>query len=149
MESDNILVFREREAYSLPTDLTIEADEAGLYDATSTLSESTLSSGTSVDSFYVHVDHPESSRQQKTGSVTFDRDILGLVITSDAMVAANDVLAVSELSTEYPTASGQEFGLELDSEDDSVEIDADGRTLLLDVSTGSKSDSLRVILPAE
>lgn len=87
---------------------------------------------------------PSSGNDNRTGNVSFDRQIAGIVATDSCMVDANSVIDVSSLSTEYPSSTGSNFGLNLDV--DSFEISDDRRTVTLDLDIIGQSDSMRVIL---
>jgi hypothetical protein len=143
-EGDNIMIFVERTGYTLPEAVTIEAKSAGTYDSPSSVDEQTLEAGPVVDTYYIHGDTPSSGNDERTGSVTFDRQIAGIVATDSGMVDANSVIDVSSLATEYPSSSGSNFGLDLDA--DAFEISADRRTVTLDFEIVGQSDSMRVIL---
>ena len=76
-----------------------------------------------------------------TGSVTFDCDILGLVIFTDGLNVSDSILGAS--STLYPT-SELSRGIIVEG-GDIVTLTADRRTLELSLGTANRLDSLRTI----
>lgn len=146
-ESPNLRMFVERADYELPAELGIEAREPGTYDKNNELPGGQIASGTQVDVYYIHADTPDNnSRQRMEATVEFSRPIAGVVATADAMVEANDVLRVSELSTTYPSSGTEGFGIDVVQYSDSFEIGPNRRTLTLDIGVKQTSDSMRVIL---
>lgn len=143
LESEDIQVFTERRGYELPGDLGTEARNPGRYDSSSSLSEGTIAKGTSVDVVYVHADTPDSSEDQLEGTVEFDRKIDGIIATGESMLAANEVIDVASLSTEYPESTASNFGVNMKV--DAFEIGSDRKSLKLDYEVYGASDSMRVV----
>ena len=149
VQSDNEIFIRpEGPPVRLEDDLEVNISEPSAYELLGDLTPSTLQSEQVVRSYIMHFS-PKSQlgpRRAKrvTGSVTFNRPVLGMVVRHEELVAssrrfgrrgAGEVNQRRELSF-----TGDELG-------DRVSLSADRRTVTLDlVSPGRSSDLIRVIV---
>ncbi len=158
--STNIFAFDERQAYTLTSDLNVD-------ELTGTSAPGVISSGTVVNSYFLHSDPVGNSEDTSavttlTATITFDTQILGLIWTGVAcpncpvtsmFLDASDYLGLS--STAYPTG-GLGRGYEADDHylrnntRDYVTISADGYSLTTVSSSALPlySDQLRVLTVA-
>ncbi|MBK8914435.1 MAG: right-handed parallel beta-helix repeat-containing protein [Phycisphaerales bacterium] len=139
-----IWVFEERQGRALAAALTVQAVEPGLYDAPGALVAVEIPAGTRVKSHYVYASGCGST---VSGSVTFDDDILGVIVTTGPLNASNGLGATA---VSYPTLAQTGAGFELSAAGDRFTIEANHRTLTLVASTVAESDGdqLRVITAA-
>jgi hypothetical protein len=100
----NIVIFQEKENYVLTVDVDVEITSDGLYEcANPALSPAKLLIGDRVNSYYLHADKVGSSGFTNfTGSVTFDNDIIGVIIYDDKLDASD--LELGAVGTTYNAA---------------------------------------------
>jgi hypothetical protein len=141
-ESDTeIRVFNELQSFPLESDLSVSITSFGTYDGTPDLSPGTIPAGTVVSSHFLHLDPRKFNPVVLPGSVTFDSDIIGVIVLDDKLDGSDGVLGVA--GTTYP--SNDYRGLELDVNRDLVIIDPDLRTLTVLFEAGENIDQIRVI----
>lgn len=145
LESNTLIRYFDEfpQGKTLPFNLTVDLTAPGSYTGTSLTAPATLGSiaaGTLFDSYSFHFDNLSNTAGtsfRAVGTVTFDQDILGVMVTNTRLVSS-DFLG---LLTTYPAWSG--VGMETS---DIVGISADRRTLSLSLLTaGTGTDRLRVI----
>jgi hypothetical protein len=155
-ENSNMVLFEEQQNVLLGQDLWVDIAAPGSYTGTSLAGGIAISSGTVVDSFYVHFDPilgtGEMTDPPIVGSITFDKDILGIIVTNlgtecgaspitDCHLSNSDFLGA--IGTTYPGNIGNRV-LE---DNDMVTLSADRRTLNLSLSTYQTGiDQLRIIV---
>jgi len=144
LEADTLVrAFNERYGVVLPVGLDVNISTPGRYDSTTSLTPRTIPAGSLVQSHFLHFDPEGSTRSDTHGSVTFDMDILGLIVTNEELDLADHLLGLA--GTIYPTG---EYGraAEVWSEE-IITLEADQRTLQLDYirAGGFYYDQLRVI----
>ncbi len=107
--NDTIFLFNEQQDVVLTTDLAVDITSPGTYGVPG---GGVIPAGTCVNSYFIHYDLIDASFY-RTGSVTFDEEVLGL-ITSTETLDASDWLGAP--NTFYAKASEGEGGraLELD-----------------------------------
>lgn len=145
LESNTLIRFFDEppQGKVLPFNLSAEITAPGSYSGTSLNPPSVLgvlSAGIKIDSYMFHFDNAANSTTsyRAVGSVTFDQDILGVMVGRNSL-DASDFLG---LFTTYPARTGLEAG-------DVVGISGDRRTLSLSlVTVGLGTDRLRVITAA-
>jgi hypothetical protein len=127
--------------------LQLDITAAGSYADTSDASPGALSGGSTVTSYLLHFDTlGETAVAGLSGSLTFDTDILGLVVTDASLDASDATLGLGAVV--YPT------GLELRSIEpstevflDAVTLSADRRTLTIDhLGVAERMDQIRVLV---
>ena len=156
--SDFLRIFREQMNFTLTSDLGVDFTLAKVYDGTGDLptTHPTISAGTAIDSYFVHGDSLGSALVQFDGSITFDTEILGVILTNKIGTASNPGSKLLETSdgilgyvgTAYPSAGNTNRQVELGaslSGADQLELSADRRTLTLHLSVAEAIDQLRVI----
>ncbi|MEM7411837.1 MAG: PEP-CTERM sorting domain-containing protein [Myxococcota bacterium] len=151
LESDSqIFLFLERSATTLGSPLAVNVTTPGTY--TTTPGVSFLSAGSVVDSYFLHMDIVDSgdggstNRAELSGSIIFDRPILG-IIGSDPELNSSDA-GLGAPGTAYPTGVS---GRDTWEAADSITLSADRLTLTIDnfrVFDGF-TDQLRVIVVPE
>jgi hypothetical protein len=105
-------------------------------------SPATILAGTAVDSYFLHSD-PVSLVANFFGTVTFDREILGVILLAPRLNESDSVLGAP--GTAYPTGELARGVEESSTELDAVTLSADRRTLTVALRTLGKADQLRVV----
>jgi Concanavalin A-like lectin/glucanases superfamily len=142
VSKDNIFVFEEDQALFLKGDIDADASTPGMYDKESLLGNPVIPQGTWVSSYYVHFDAPGASNPSASGSITFERKILG-VIEADQKLKDSETLGAP--GTDYPglfSDLGYEMGL---TGNDWFEISDDQYTLRFGCQVLFGLDDLRVV----
>lgn len=101
LESDSeFFVFREN-TISLPRPLWVNFTAPGTYTAWRQMRGRRLAADTTVTSYLVHADKIGDSRDRQpfSGSITFDRPVLGVIVTSRPLVRTHSIFAPE--GTEY------------------------------------------------
>jgi len=98
MESNSsIFMFTEREDYVLPEDVPVDIGEPGYYTRNYSSTGTTIPSGTPVNCYFLHYDSKENQSAQVYGaSLTFRREILGVICLSSTLDATDETLGVTE-----------------------------------------------------
>ena len=145
LESDTeIFVFAEREGTTLASDLTAVVATPGLSIVGSALpATGTVSAGTIVDSYLFHADKVGSTGTVTVaGTVTFDADILGVLVRTSSLTASDG--ALGSPTTLYSTEANRGF----ENVDDLVTISSDLRTISVQFYHGQVEDEIRVVTAA-
>lgn len=110
------------------------------------LSRKTVPRGTVVNSYLVHFDPVGSAEHNQTakGTVTFDEEILGLIVTAPNLNTAHSFLG--HPNTAYPQSSSQEVDFTKDGT--SIVLSKDMKTLALTLVASTESLNIRVITRA-
>ena len=137
--SGEIKAFNEQQDITLASDVTVNITAPNIYDDIGIITPGVISAGTSANSHFLHFDPVGTDTQTLGGSVTFDSDILGVVILSNDLDGSDSILGLPD--TIYPVADA-ERGLELGT-DEFVTFENDLRTLT--VQFGADIDQIRVI----
>ena len=140
-------VFLEQSALILGSDVDADVTSPGVVDEAADLTPGTILSGTRVDSYLFHFD-PLSGSGASGGSVTFNRDILGILVQTsslDATDALLGALATTYQLDDFRGVEGPGFETEGITVNDIVTLSADFRTVRFDFSTTSRLDEIRVI----
>ncbi len=136
LENDTLMrLFPERLAYALPSAVTVTAPNG---------STQTIAQGTLVDSYYLHADWINGGQNVAKlfkGNVSFSQPILGVIKTSNGLLASNAMLGAVGTAYGNTTAQGLEY-------DDNAWFSNEGRTLHLWLNVYDTSDALRIITPA-
>jgi len=151
--STYIYVYPEQEGVTLSTDLEVDVTNPGTYNAEIQLIVSTISSGTRVDSYIVHFDTEGGTEANTlTGSVTFDRPVIGIIATVTTLGASDD--SVGAISTTYESDSPTDTWWayrdpELDTNPDYFILSGDALTVTVYFYTVQAMDEIRIITEAE
>jgi hypothetical protein len=138
-----VRVFAEQLGLTLGSDLTVNITTPGTY--TGSLTPGAILAGTVVDSYFLHADPASSSTTAYSGSVTFDTDVLGLIVLDNRLDNTDAVLG--RPGTLYPTGFNGR-GLELGSTQDQITLSADRRTVSFSWHAAVAMDSVRVVTAA-
>lgn len=144
LESSSVArIFAEQRDITLAKDLRVSLTEPGAYDDASDLPSGgrLLKAGSRIDSHFVHFDTSGSDDHTRSGSVSFDSDILGVIVIASQQNTAD--LVVGWPDTYYPTGDSRR-GLEMDTED-ALELSADRRTLSFTLQNAAGLDQIRII----
>jgi hypothetical protein len=133
---------------SLPLDISVPGTSPGSTD--SNLSASTVPAGTAVTSYMLHFDvngtRATNDPLEAIGSVTFDQQILGLIVLSTTLNSTNSALGLAAVTY----SNGSDHGLELNpaggGTSDVITLSADRHTLSVDLLNASFADDTRVVL---
>ncbi len=139
-----VRLFDERQDLKLEKALKVDISKPRTYDGPRDLTPVSIPAGTIIDSHFLHADNVGAAKIRLVGSVTFDADIIG-VIVQDGSLDKSDW--VGSPTTKYPDRLDLR-GLELGSPakgDDLVTISADRRTITFNVGFSTVLDSIRVI----
>ncbi len=134
--------FNEQQDFTLNGNLNVDINTPGTYTDTAALAPGSIAAGTTVNSYFIHLQSVNSQMISLTGSVTFDSDVLG-IITSNANLGSSDFLG--NPGTVYPsglTSRRVEF-----APLDTVTLSADLRTVTFTLAA-SVIDQIRVITTA-
>ena len=147
--NSQVFAFAERQNVALPAAITLDISVPGTTPASAAndnFSTSTLPAGTIVSSYFLHCDAvgSPSTAVEYVGSITFDRDILGLIILNSNL---NATAAFPGLSTTTYATNG-ELEINKTAAFDSVTLSADRRTVSFDFRDASAPDDIRVITTA-
>lgn len=110
------------------------------------LSRSVISRGKSINSYFIHFDPVGSgeTHHKASGSVTFDEEVLGLIVTSEKLNATHSFPGLA--GTSYPHGDTQE--VEFDREGTSVALSPDRRTVTITLVASTSSANIRIITDA-
>ena len=148
LESDTTMfAFDEQQNVTLAQPLSVDITTPGTYDDSADLTPGTIPAGTAVSSHFVNADHVGTGVPRVTldGTVTTDKDILGIAILANALNHSDHLGAPGTL---YPTG---EFGrgFNLDNQDDFVIEQIDKRTVQIHSDVRIHSDQVRIITEAD
>jgi K319-like protein len=142
-----IYIFPERTSFLLNTNVKVDVSNPGVVTNNFFFSPTNISAGTTVDSYFMH--HGGSSTNTASGSVTFDRDVIGIICTSSNLVASHRVLGAT--GTTYQLTLGlQGYELGPNPPLDGIILSSDHRTITVStVGLTGAPDDLRILtLPA-
>lgn len=140
--SDFVRAFNERQVFTLDSNLFADITQPGEYDDEADLTSGFVPAGTRVSSHFLHFDPVGSAQALYDGSITFDDEILAVIVTSAALDGSDGAAGLE--TTVYP--SGGLRGLE-----DIREFlwwEAGGSTLFIRGRAMPAVDQVRVITHA-
>jgi len=140
--SDYAFVFDEQQGVTLPIDMDVDASEPGIYANYYDLTPAILPAGTVVNSHLIHFDPVGIQTARVAGWITFDQDILGVMVNHEALDASDAIVGWPD--TTYYAGSGRKFDLADDSRD-AFTLTADMRTLWVTMGANNGVDNLRII----
>jgi len=137
-------LFQEQSAIALDQDVNVDMTGPGVYASPEDCILGSVSAGTVVDSFLLHQD-PKGRRHSIMlhGSITFDQDILGVIVSRDNLNASDSMFGVT--GTLYPTGTEMLRGLDFPRAHDKITISDDRRTLSYDLQTQVALDHVRIL----
>jgi len=139
LESDSkIAVITEQKNYKLTSNLTVNATTSGLYNESDDLSNSLISTGTLVDSYFVHIDKIGASNDkiQYNGFLTFDSIILGVILEPSDLADSLTTLSLESLLYDNMT-----FTLDIDE----FTLSPDLKSISFSSDIGTGADNIRII----
>jgi len=144
-DDDRAFIFLERENFRLREILRVNVRGTGTIDSSGEVSGGSIASGTEVNSYFIHYDRTgqPATLSGVSGSVTFEQDILGLILlTNDINRSTDEFRAVRTL---YGNGHGLEFSSQAQLSQDSVTISSNRRTLSFSFENNVQTDQIRVI----
>ena len=106
----DVLVFAERTFEQLGVDLSVDVAVPSTVAAPEDLSLSSIPAGTVVDSYFLHADPVTSDPVAEfSGSITFDSEVIGLIVQSDSHDASDSLLGA--LGTAYGQSPNRQLEL--------------------------------------
>ena len=141
-----VVAFDEKQATTLASAVTVDAVNPGTFTSFPSGS-ATVAAGTVVDSHLIHSDIPSRHyTSHRTGSVTFNANIVGAIASTSRLAASDTALGASGTTyagtTTYRGLEGSREGTS--SLTDRFVISADRRTVTFDVQT-LVMDEIRVL----
>jgi hypothetical protein len=127
----------------LPEPQEVDITQPGLVSTTADRTVGSIPAGTLVGSFLIHADTISSNTRVFEGSVTFEFDILGIIITSTRLVNTD-----LRFGGEGVTYSNNGFrGIDLGStlESDWVRLSENRRTVSFRLTVDSAMDEMRIL----
>ncbi|GEM_PF-5553923 len=141
-----IRAFDEQQNVTILAPITVDFTEPGSYDSLSELAPTVLPAGTCLQSHFIHFDSTGSLGVRLQGSVTYDTDVLGVIVTDSSLSQSDLVVGVP--STTYPTGvadRGAELSPSPQSGPDIVTLSSDRRTVGVDLKVTTVVNQVRVI----
>lgn len=110
------------------------------------LSPSVIPAGKRVSSYYIHFDPvgKENTERVATGSVTFDEEVIGLILTTEKLLDSNEI--AGSPTTQYPGGQAQDVEL---TKGTRLSLSADKRTVSFTLRATTHADNIRVITEAD
>jgi hypothetical protein len=146
--SEFVRVWNEQQAVAVRAGgLTVDHDGTpGLVNNNSMLSDIVIAAGQIVSSHYIHFDSPGTVSASAKGFVTFDQDIIGVIVRGDRRDDGRNRLDQSDwLSSGTLYSDGvRNRGMEL-SQGEFFQISPNRRTLAFSFNISNPGDFVRVI----
>ena len=143
-DSDNLIVFNEQRNFALPMPVTLNAVNPRTFSSNGQLQNRPLPAGAIVNSYFAHFDIVGTTGDlTRSGTVTFDEDILGVILLDADLNTSDLILGRDDLAYPEPGESslrGLEFGA-----NDRITISPDRRTLTVTSRTTTGADQFRVV----
>lgn len=146
-ENDKILLFPERSGVALKDAITVNLIESGRHQDEALQQPAVLKPTTPFDSYFVHFDTVgDDPSGLKFATITFDRPIVGVVTSSQALAQSHDALGLPGVLYGSMTPSRDAAFSGLDGTKEAVVISDDRRSLTLEISTSKGIDQVRVLV---
>ena len=144
-------VFAERTEFQLSQNILVDVTQPGFADHVIDLTPGQILANQIVDSYLLHADRITGGTPLVTfeGSVTFDRPILGAIVTTERLNATDSILGSP--TTDYtPPAQfrgfdGPDFSVSAEAVRDSLQLSADYRTIDFLFRSATFCDQVRII----
>jgi len=148
VSDDMLFAFPEQQGVMLGSDVDVNITLAGTFDFSTLDSPGTIPAGTEVNSYLLHTDRASTGGiSYYVGSVTFEHQILGVIISDSYLNLTDGMLGLDIL---YPTllrfrgaAEGPNSKDEAIS--DLITLSDDLQTLTIDIGVGDWMDQIRVV----
>lgn len=135
-----IFAMNERQDIALPYNLSVDWSENGMLGDTASLRGNTIPAGTRVSSHLIHMDTDTDIQMLVEASFTFDRPILGIIVTRKNLLASDVDLGFA--TTLYSLNEWR--GVELDALD-RVSVDLESNSVWVRMQQTTEVDEVRVI----
>jgi hypothetical protein len=134
-------VFVEQACVTLTTGLAVDViNPAGTYSDVLT-QRGVIPAGTQVDSYYVHFDQVQTSSGTVSGTLTFDRPVLGLIYRTPTLNSTDATMGAP--GTQYP--EGPDTLARGYDGPSYVSVSVDGRTVTFSAQVSAYQEELRII----
>jgi len=144
-DNKQIRGFRERVAYELPSNVTVDISEPGRYDRNYAQTSKVIPAGTVINSFFLHFDSIGSQSTTSSGALSFESEILGVIVTDGSLDATDKVLGAP--GTTYETGRNNR-GFENKAE--IVVLEQDRRTFTIErFKISFPGEDVRILTRAE
>lgn len=143
LESNSkIFAFTEMPGLTLDYELAVDITSPGFYGEVGNLTPGSIEAKTVVDVYFIHFD-PVKNLVNLLGSITFDQDILGVIVLNESLDATDRMLGFP--GTAYPTGlnnRGLDFG---GVYSDFITLSEDRRTISINWQATRRVDQIRII----
>lgn len=140
-----VYVWNEDQNVTLAAPLLVNAVAPGIYNTPASLASIPIPAGTAVASHYISFDAPPPEAPSfAIGTVTFDADIIGVIVLGDIGPTFLDLSDFLGSSTLYPDGVDAR-GIEISINDDNFGISPSHKTLSFDLHAAFPGDFIRVI----
>ena len=138
-------VFIEQDDVGLADPLKVNTTDAGTFNTSGSLEMANLARSTRINSYFIHFDRTGQPVQlvNIVGSITFDNDILGLILLTTEL--NNSTPDLKSPGTAYGIGHGIELSTQEQLSQDSVTVSSNRRTLTVDLQNNVQVDQIRVI----
>lgn len=153
-DNDYVRLFREQTGLVLPRAVTVDVTAPGMVDAAEDLTPAELAAGTRVDSYLLHADPFGNGVPivMFEGSVTFNRPILGAMMTYGSLTETDSLLGSATTNyippEFYRGFEGPGFPVNAAAVNDWLAISDDFHTLTFAFRTESRMDQIRIVTVA-
>lgn len=138
--STNVRVFQENASFTLTNRVRADFSRSGTtYDDRKDYTPVFLESETTVDSYLIHVDPVREQSFRYSGSITFEQEILGIIVSWKGLRDSSRTLGSEETSYRPRPGHGLEIGR------DKITWSEDGKTLHISGHARPKMDQIRVL----
>lgn len=126
---------------TLALGVQVEITGPGLFDAPGDLTLATVPAGTAYESYLLRSDPVGGASRVYEGSVTFDQDVIGIIVGRSLLLASDSILGAP--GTTYTDYAAR--GLELSANADRLQLSLNSRTVAFRFTTSTSSDDIRII----
>ena len=133
--NETIFLFEEQQELVLDSDLAVDITAPGTY---GTPGGGVIPAGTCINSYFIHYDLIDASFY-RSGSVTFEEEVLGLITSTDKL---DDSDWLGAAGTFYASAAGGEIGRAL-------ELDLAGAADVITLSANRQTVEVSLIVSAD
>ncbi len=140
--SSNIFAFTEMFGLTLGKDVAVDITSPGFYGEARNLTAGSIWMNTVVDVYFLHFD-PVTGLVNLSGSITFDQDILGVIVLNESLDATDGTLGFPP--TAYPKGlnnRGLDFG---GVYSDFITLSDNLRTISINWQATRRVDQIRII----
>ncbi len=141
---NNIIIFRERQGVLLKHNIQVDAVGPGSGEIEKHV-RGKVSAGKRVDSYLVHFEPgatTEPGETRRSGTITFDRPVLGIIALMPGLAQTDDILGAKETRYGKDTKRALTTGIQQDQ----IELSADRRTIHISWATAGSQDQMRVLV---